>query len=116
MADKYTSNPLYASLTPIPLQDGSEAHPPLASISYSPAYTAATSYLRALMQANEYSERALTLTRDIILMNPAHYTVWGYRAKCLFEIQDGKKEQRLREEVLWLNEVAERNLKNYQIW
>lgn len=49
---------------------------PLATIAYAPDYLEATSYLRAVMAANEMSERALKLTEDVIAMNPAHYTVW----------------------------------------
>lgn len=28
------------------------------------------------MAINEMSERVLQLTEDVIMMNPAHYTVW----------------------------------------
>jgi protein farnesyltransferase/geranylgeranyltransferase type-1 subunit alpha len=49
---------------------------PLATIAYSPEYAEATAYLRAVMAANEMSERALELTEDVIRLNPAHYTVW----------------------------------------
>lgn len=49
---------------------------PLATIAYSEEYLEAMSYLRAVMAANEMSERAFKLTEDIIFMNPAHYTVW----------------------------------------
>lgn len=81
---KYSSDPEYSDLTPIPLNDGTpdNADPtdpdilPLASIAYAPEYLEATSYLRAVMAANEMSERALRLTEDVIAMNPAHYTVW----------------------------------------
>lgn len=73
----YANDPEWASLTPIPLDDGSEPDViPLATIAYPPAYLEATSYLRAVMAANEMSERALRLTEDVISMNPAHYTVW----------------------------------------
>lgn len=77
MAGTYSSNPEWASVQPIPLNDGSETGTmPLATIAYSEEYLEAMSYLRAVMAANEMSERAFKLTEDIIFMNPAHYTVW----------------------------------------
>ncbi|EER44737.1 CaaX farnesyltransferase alpha subunit [Histoplasma capsulatum H143] len=107
------STPTWASITPIPLDDGSTYYDndgpgqqqesasgngtyPLATIAYAPEYEEATSYLRAVMAENEMSERALELTGDVILMNPAHYTV------C--------------EELAWVNKLALQYLKNYQIW
>ena len=77
MPTDYANDPEWASITPIPLDDGSDSGVmPLATIAYPPAYLEATSYLRAVMAANEMSERALKLTEDVISMNPAHYTVW----------------------------------------
>lgn len=77
MAGTYTSNPEWADVQPIPLNDGSESGAiPLATIAYAEDYLEAMSYLRAVMVANEMSDRALKLTEDIISMNPAHYTVW----------------------------------------
>lgn len=77
MASSYANDPEWADLASIPLNDGSESGAmPLASIAYPDEYLEATSYLRAVMAANEMSERALKLTEDIISMNPAHYTVW----------------------------------------
>ncbi|KAI9369926.1 hypothetical protein BJX61DRAFT_122449 [Aspergillus egyptiacus] len=112
MAGKYSSDPEWASVEPIPLNDGSESGAmPLATIAYSDEYTEATSYLRAVMAANEMSERALKLTEHVISMNPAHYTVWIYRAKILFAL-----EKDLNEELEWLNGVSLKYLKNYQIW
>ncbi|KAL6237432.1 hypothetical protein BDW75DRAFT_82735 [Aspergillus navahoensis] len=109
---KYASNPEWASIEPIPLNDGSESGAvPLATIAYSEDYLEATSYLRAVMAANEMSERALELTEDIISMNPAHYTVWIYRAKVVFALNKD-----LLEELEWLNGVSLKYLKNYQIW
>ena len=139
---KYATSPLYADLTPIPLSDdmtldtSPTAHPiqPLATIAYSPAYLDATSYLRALMARNEYSERAVALTADVIAMNPAHYTVWLYRVKCLKVMNSldspqpgGGGQPRpaptatsshrwIHDELSWLNAVSRKNLKNYQIW
>lgn len=74
---KYSSDPKWDSIKPIPLDDGSESGTtPMATIAYGPEYLEATSYLRAVMAANEMSERALKLTGDVIVMSPAHYTVW----------------------------------------
>ncbi|KAL5359210.1 hypothetical protein BJX96DRAFT_55260 [Aspergillus floccosus] len=112
MSGTYSSDPEWASIEPIPLNDGSDSGAmPLATIAYAPDYLEATSYLRAVMAANEMSERALKLTEDVIAMNPAHYTVWIYRAKILFAL-----EKDLNEELEWLNNVSLKYLKNYQIW
>ncbi|KAL2795686.1 hypothetical protein BJX66DRAFT_166700 [Aspergillus keveii] len=112
MEGKYASDPEWASIQPIPLNDGSDTGAmPLATIAYSDEYIEATSYLRAVMAANEMSERALKLTEDVISMNPAHYTVWIYRAKIIFSL--GKD---LLGELEWLNGVSLKYLKNYQIW
>lgn len=74
---KYANDPEWASITPIELDDGSDSGAmPLASIAYPAEYLEATSYLRAVMAANEMSERALKLTEHVISLNPAHYTVW----------------------------------------
>ncbi|KAA8649061.1 hypothetical protein EYZ11_003695 [Aspergillus tanneri] len=112
MSVSYSTDPEWASIQPIQLDEGSESGAlPLATIAYPPEYLEATSYLRAVMAANEMSERALKLTEDIISMNPAHYTVWIYRAKILFAL-----EKDLNEELEWLNRVSFKYLKNYQIW
>ncbi|KAJ6161375.1 Protein prenyltransferase alpha subunit [Penicillium chermesinum] len=112
MDGQYANDPEWADVTPIPLDDGSnEEVMPLASIAYPPEYIEATSYLRAVMAANEMSERALKLTQDVIALNPAHYTVWIYRAKILFALNKS-----LEEEMAWLNKVSLKYLKNYQIW
>ena len=105
------SGPEWADVKPIALDEGPGEGPALAAIAYPEAYSEAMCYLRAVMAANEMSDRALALTTDIIALNPAHYTVWLYRAKILFEL---KKD--LDSEIQWLNKVALNNLKNYQIW
>lgn len=111
LAPIYTANPLWSDITAIPLDEGPGPHTPLASIAYTPRYSTAMSYLRAVMAANEYSSRALSLTEDIISMNPAHYTVWLYRAKILREMGLD-----IMGELVWLEGVSRKSLKNYQIW
>lgn len=71
---KYADSEQWQDIVPIPQDDGGPN--PLAAIAYTEEYSEAMSYLRAVMAENEKSERALTLTEDIIRMNPAHYTVW----------------------------------------
>jgi len=63
------------------------------------------------MVKKEYSPRCLRLTEHIIGMNPAHYTVWLYRAANIFAMK-----LPIPDEIEWLNGVALEYLKNYQIW
>ncbi|KAK4936834.1 CAAX geranylgeranyltransferase alpha subunit [Elasticomyces elasticus] len=119
----YAVSPEWKDVTPIPLIDGppgqKDPGPALATIAYSPRYGEAMSYLRAVMAVNEFSRRALDLTEDIIGMNPAHYTVWLYRAKILktvWEHEGTPIEDGVRTEFEWLDGISERTLKNYQIW
>ncbi|KAH7062507.1 hypothetical protein B0J12DRAFT_645620 [Macrophomina phaseolina] len=99
----------WQDIEPIPLDEGGPNA--LAAIAYPEEYDEAMSYLRAVMAKNEMSDRALSLTEDIIHFNPAHYTVWLYRAKIILTL--GKD---IRTELEWLNAAALKNLKNYQIW
>ncbi|KAK9371192.1 hypothetical protein V1509DRAFT_613881 [Lipomyces kononenkoae] len=105
----YLSDYSWDDVIPIPQDDGGEN--PLALIAYHDDYKIATGYLRAVMSIEEVSDRALQLTSDLIFMNPAHYTVWAYRARLLFAL---KKD--LEEELIWVEEVSRQFLKNYQIW
>jgi hypothetical protein len=71
---KYSDDTNWDDIVPLPQDDGGPN--PLAAIAYTDEYSEAMSYLRAIMAKNEMSERALSLTEDIIDMNAAHYTVW----------------------------------------
>lgn len=106
---RYSEDPAWADVVPLPTDEGGPN--PLAAIAYSEEYEEVSSYLRAIMAASEYSERALTLTEDLIDLNTAHYTAWLYRAQCLFALKSD-----LRAELEWLNETALAHQKNYQIW
>ncbi|KAF1920024.1 farnesyltransferas-like protein [Ampelomyces quisqualis] len=109
MPKYYDDDEAWADLEPLPQDDGG-LHP-LAAIAYTEEYSQAMGYLRAVMAKNEFSERVLALTEHIISMNPAHYTVWLYRAKTISELGIP-----LRDEIAWLNPTALKHLKNYQIW
>ena len=71
---KYSDSPEWDDIIPIAQDDGGLN--PLAAIAYSDEYSEAMSYLRAVMAKKEKSDRALELTQDIVIQNPAHYTVW----------------------------------------
>ena len=105
---KYSNSSAWADIQPIEQDDGANA---LATISYSDGYCECMSYLRGCMAANDLSPRVLELTEDVINMNPAHYTVWLYRAKVLFA-----NDCDLRNELLWLEPMSLKFQKNYQIW
>ncbi|KAH7401908.1 hypothetical protein DE146DRAFT_445167 [Phaeosphaeria sp. MPI-PUGE-AT-0046c] len=105
----YEDDEAWADIEPLAQDDGS-LHP-LAAIAYTDEYSQAMGYLRAVMAKNEFSERVLGLTEHIISMNPAHYTVWLYRAKTISELGIS-----LKDEIAWLNPTALKHLKNYQIW
>lgn len=83
----------------------------LSPIMYAAEYREALCYHRALVHAEEYSERGLRLSEYIITLNAAHYTVWGYRADCLRVLDRDP-----HEELLYLDGIARSSSKNYQIW
>ncbi|KAK3327627.1 hypothetical protein B0T19DRAFT_441591 [Cercophora scortea] len=105
---QFEQDPEWDDVVPIPQDEPEMA---LAAIAYPASYAEAISYLRAVMQKKEYSPRCLRLTEHIISMNPAHYTVWLYRASNIFAMK-----LLIPDEIEWLNEVALEHLKNYQIW
>ncbi|KAI1259367.1 hypothetical protein F5Y18DRAFT_420757 [Xylariaceae sp. FL1019] len=104
----YVNDPAWDDVVPVPQEEPEGA---LAAIAYPDDYAEAMAYLRAVMANKEKSQRCLSLTEDIIELNPAHYTVWLYRfdiiKACGMSIND---------ELDWLNRVSLENLKNYQIW
>ncbi|KAL9605165.1 MAG: hypothetical protein Q9219_000099 [cf. Caloplaca sp. 3 TL-2023] len=113
----YGESEEWADVVPIPQNDGGPN--PLAAIAYTEEYSEAMGYLRAVMANNEKSERVLELTEHVISMNPAHYTVWLYRANTLFDLQKRNQsnlQDDILEELRWLDGTSLRHLKNYQIW
>ncbi|KAK9466613.1 hypothetical protein V1512DRAFT_286629 [Lipomyces arxii] len=104
----YESEYSWDDIVPIDQEDGKN---PLAAIAYLEPYKVAMAYLRAVMAVEEFSERALQLTEDLIMMNPAHYTVWTYRTRILFALNKD-----LEQELLWIEKISKKFPKNYQVW
>ena len=74
---------VFSDVVPIPQDDGPQ---PVCSIAYSAEFIEAHDILRALLKADERSERALNLTSICLKLNPANYTVWHYRRRCLIAL------------------------------
>jgi protein farnesyltransferase/geranylgeranyltransferase type-1 subunit alpha len=104
----YASNPHWKDVTPVPEQ---EFIPSVVKIATTPKFDETMGYYRAIVKANEMSERALSITHDVIKLNPANYTAWQYRIKCLVELKAD-----MREELAFAVELSEDNPKCYQVW
>ncbi|KAI4226034.1 MAG: hypothetical protein L6R36_003480 [Xanthoria steineri] len=114
---RYSESEEWTDITPIAQNDGGPN--PLAAIAYTEEYSEAMGYFRAVTAKNEKSERVLDLTEHIIGMNPAHYTIWLYRANTIFELQKtngSNLQDDILEELQWLDNLSLKHLKNYQIW
>ena len=68
-------------------------------------------YFRAIVRKDERSERALKLTKEVIVLNSANYTAWYYRRLCVESLKSS-----LKEELEFCEDVANENQKNYQVW
>ena len=99
----------WADVAPEPLDPAGER---AVAIDYSPEYRDATGVLKALMRRGEHSERALWLTQRVIDMNPAHYSAWEFRRRCLEATGHDLREEKALNDALALSEST----KNYQLW
>jgi hypothetical protein len=104
----YRDRPEWKDIEPLPQDDGPN---PVVKIAYTDNFQDVYDYLRAVMNKNEKSLRALHLTTDAIDCNPANYTVWHYRREILQELK-----MDLTEEFAFAEEIVLNEPKNYQIW
>uniref|UniRef100_A0A8D8LM50 Protein farnesyltransferase/geranylgeranyltransferase type-1 subunit alpha n=1 Tax=Cacopsylla melanoneura TaxID=428564 RepID=A0A8D8LM50_9HEMI len=104
----YKNRKDWQDLHPIPQNDGPT---PVVSIAYSQKFTDIYDFFRAVVNAGEKSERALALTADAIIMNPANYTVWQYRREILKALNKD-----LHEELKYIGDKIKEYSKNYQVW
>ena len=81
------------------------------AIDYSEDDAETLAYFRAVVAAGETSARALQLTEEVILANPAHYTAWEWRWRCLAAAGSD-----LDVEEPFLRRCTAENPKNYQLW
>ncbi|UZJ52877.1 hypothetical protein CBS101457_002197 [Exobasidium rhododendri] len=110
---------IWADIKPVYQDDGPS---PVCPILYSPSYSQAMDLIRALLPADELSPRALALTEHLSQLCPSSYTIWHYRARILIHGPEsglnglGNIETRLKDELNFLDELATKNMKNYQVW
>ncbi|KAH9807870.1 hypothetical protein DFH28DRAFT_1000937 [Melampsora americana] len=113
-ADILKDEALWEGLVPIPQAD---IERPMVPIAYSPEYRMAMDLFRALLKANELSERALELTRIILKFNPSHYPVWTYRGQVIVHFHRLDPSQgHIKSELKMLEEKIKTMLKSYQVW
>eukprot|EP01129_Flabellula_baltica_P010547 TRINITY_DN4471_c0_g1_i2.p1 TRINITY_DN4471_c0_g1~~TRINITY_DN4471_c0_g1_i2.p1 ORF type:complete len:235 (-),score=56.41 TRINITY_DN4471_c0_g1_i2:259-963(-) len=103
----FGERPEYQDVVPVTQDDGEY---PVCPIAYSEDYRDTMDYFRAFMRSQEYSERALALTEEVVDLNPGNYTAWYYRRLILQALGGWKEEHAL------IKEFVEDNLKNYQVW
>ncbi|KAK2721186.1 protein farnesyltransferase/geranylgeranyltransferase type-1 subunit alpha-like [Artemia franciscana] len=104
----YCDRPDWNDITPIHLDEGPN---PIVSIAYSDTFKDVYGYFRAIVVANERSERAFELTTDAVQLNPANYTAWQYRRLLLEDLN-----KPLADELEFCRDTIENNPKNYQVW
>lgn len=112
---------LFHDLTPIPQDDGSNT---ICAIDYTAEFIEAMDYFRAVIKADECSERALKLTGLCLKMNPANYTVWHFRRRCLQALHKAKHPdtkctfdpEDVKNDLQLAAQLGGANPKNYQIW
>lgn len=98
----------YDDIEPVTLN---EQDPQLCRILYTDEYKQTMGLLLALMQKQEYSQRALAMTELGIELLASHYSTWIYRYNIITHL-----DKDLYEELDWLESIALENEKNYQIW
>lgn len=101
---------LFSDLAPIPQDDGPSS---VCRIAYNADFVAAYDYFRAVLKADEKTERSLKLTSLCLRLNPANYTVWHFRRLCLYEL--GLTDKKVEEDLALAAELGGPNPKNYQI-
>lgn len=98
----------YSDIVPVKINT---EEPQLCQILYDEEYKSVMGLLLAMMQGQEYSERALAITEKGIELLASHYTIWIYRFNILKSLNCD-----LFRELDWCEQIALDNEKNYQIW
>ena len=102
--------PEWSDVVPEPAFDGEAGSP--VPVATSAEFRETMGYFRAVVRRGEVSERALGLTAEVVGGNPASYTAWAWRLKCL----DALGTEDWAGELAWVAGWVARHTKNYQVW
>jgi len=100
----------WSDVVPVPASDGGSGSP--VPVATSAEFRDVMGYFRAVVRDGEVSERALGLTADVVGQNPASYTAWAWRLKCL----DALGTRDWDGELAWVGGWGARHTENYQVW
>lgn len=103
----YRTKPEWADVEPISLKTQSS----IMDIKYTARYEETFSYFRAMLVADELSERSLALTADCIELQRSNFTVWYFRRRILRKLT-----HHLDNELGFVEQFIEDEPKNYQVW
>jgi len=104
----YENRDDWKDITPMFQNDGNKS---VVNILYSERFFDVYNMLRAILNRDELSTRALALTQDALKLNAANYTVWYYRRRIINYLQSD-----LSDELSYVEQVIKNNAKNYQVW
>ena len=103
--------PEWADLAAAAQQYLSPPLPGVVAIDYVEDDAETLAFFRAVVAAGETSARVLQLVEEVIGVNPAHYTAWEWRWRCLAALGAD-----LATEEPFLRRCTTENAKNYQLW
>ncbi|KAK9833119.1 hypothetical protein WJX74_007924 [Apatococcus lobatus] len=89
----------------------SESEVPVVAIDFEPEYRDIYGLLRAMIKADEKSQRALWISAEAIKLSSANYGAWDWHWRC-WEACGHQPGPELR----LMQEIAADNPKNYQLW
>lgn len=120
---------VFHDVKPIPQDDGPQT---VCAIDYPPLFVETMSYLRAVLQTDEHTERTLNLTSICLQQNPANYTTWHFRRRILATLTSSSPKKnivnatssdiiyydpdRVKTDLALASKLGGVNPKNYQIW
>ncbi|KAG9394260.1 Protein prenyltransferases alpha subunit repeat [Carpediemonas membranifera] len=104
----------WSDVTPVEI----EIVPSVCNIRHPAEYKEMVELFAAIVDTDEASKRVLDLSTAIIMKNPAHYSAWAVRRRCIFPLLDetASFEATLGAETDLLNALLRKIPKIYQTW
>ncbi|KAJ3429444.1 protein farnesyltransferase/geranylgeranyltransferase type-1 subunit alpha [Anaeramoeba flamelloides] len=98
----------WEDVVPITQKDGPK---PPCVVNYSDQYKETMNYFRAVLRSEEISERALKLSKELLMISPSYTVAYEFRRNCLFALNGN-----LKNELFLIEKLLDRLPKNYQLW